>query len=298
MNNQLSNDDLRVFTRVAARSSFAEAAAELGVSVAYVSKRIKALEAALNTQLLHRTTRRVSVTEQGENVLRWAERILDDLDQLFQEVADTRHRPRGQLRISSSFGFGRQMLAPAVSALADRYPELSVRFEVFDRLIDVAGEGFDIDVRIGDEIAPHLIARKLADNHRILCASPDYLTQRGEPQTIAELSEHECLVIKERDHPYGVWRLQSAGGEKSVRVKGNLSSNHGEIAVQWASEGRGIVLRSHWDVSPLLASGQLRRILPDYYQTANIWAVYPQRLAHSAKVRAGVEHLVEWFGKA
>jgi LysR family transcriptional activator of dmlA len=295
MNKSPSNDDLRVFIQVAEKASFAAAAADLGVSVAYISKRIRALEETLNTRLLHRTTRRVSVTEQGEKVLHRAKQILDDIDQLFEEVAQTRQTPRGVLRISSSFGFGRQHVAPALAALTEQYPELAVRFEVFDRLIDVTGEGFDLDVRIGEEIASHLIARKLADNRRLVCAAPAYLEARGEPQTLTELAIHECLVIKERDHPFGLWRLESAGGEKQIRVQGRLSSNHGEIALQWALQGKGILLRSAWDVMPLIETGELRHILPDYWQTANIWAVYPQRLADSAKVRACVEHLQHWF---
>lgn len=297
MNKSPSNDDLRVFVQVAEKASFAAAAVDLGVSVAYISKRIRSLETVLNTRLLHRTTRHVSVTEQGEKVLRRAKQILDDIDQLYEEVAQTRQTPSGVLRISSSFGFGRQRVAPALAALTERYPELAVRFEVFDRLIDVTGEGFDLDVRIGEEIASHLIARKLADNQRILCAAPAYLDTRGEPQTLAELAAHECLVIKERDHPFGLWRLESASGEKQIRVQGRLSSNHGEIALQWVLQGKGILLRSAWEVAPLIEAGKLRHILPEYWQTANVWAVYPQRLADSAKVRACVEHLQYWFAR-
>ncbi len=295
MNKSPSNDDLRVFIQVAEKASFAAAAVDLGVSVAYISKRIRSLETVLNTRLLHRTTRRVSVTEQGEKVLRRAKQILDDIDQLYEEVAQTRQTPSGVLRISSSFGFGRQQVAPALVALTEQYPELAVRLEVFDRLIDVAGEGFDMDVRIGDDIADHLIARKLADNRRILCAAPGYLEGQQVPQTLAELAMHECLVIKERDHPFGLWRLESAGGEKQIRVQGRLSSNHGEIALQWALKGKGILLRSAWDVMPLIETGELCHLLPEYWQTANVWAVYPQRLADSAKVRACVEHLQQWF---
>lgn len=182
----------------------------------------------------------------------WALRILDDMDQLLQEVAVTRREPRGLLRVSCSFGFGRQVVAPMLSRLVERHPGLQVRLEVFDRLVDVAGEGFDLDVRVGDEIAPQLIARRLADNHRVLCAAPAYLARRGAPRTLAELPGHDCLVIKERDHPFGVWRLRSGAQEQAVKVRGPLSANHGEMAVQWAVDGHGIVLRSLWDVATLL----------------------------------------------
>lgn len=292
-----SSEDLRVFTVVARKASFVAAAQELGVSTAYVSKRIRMLEADLAVQLLHRTTRRVAVTEQGERVFHWAQRVLDDVDQLLQEVAITRRVPCGPLRISSSFGFGRKVLAPAMSQLAERYPGLQVRIELFDRLIDVATEGFDLDVRVGDEIAPHLIARRLADNRRVLCAAPTYLARKGTPRSLAELANHDCLVIKERDHPFGVWRMRAGANEEMVKVTGPLSANSGEMVVQWAVDGRGITLRSLWDVGPLLRSGQLVQLLPEWQQEANIWAVYSSRLNLSAKVRVCVEFLQEYFSR-
>lgn len=291
MNNLPSNEDLRVFTVVARLSSFIAAAEELQVSTGYVSKRIRVLEAALGTRLLHRTTRTVTVTQEGERIYHWAQRVLDDVEQLLQETAITRKVPTGTLRISSSFGFGRRVVAPLLSQMAVRYPKLQVRLEVFDRVVDVASEGGDLDVRVGDEIAPHLIARPLARNHRILCASPQYLAERGMPQSLADLNQHDCLIIKERDHPFGVWKLRNGDEERVLKVRGSLSTNHGEIAVQWAVDGRGIVLRSTWDVGPLIAQGQLQAVLPQWRQEANIWAVYPSRLTTSAKVRVCVEFL-------
>jgi len=290
-----SNDDLRVFSAVVLKSSFAAAAQDLGASPAYVSKRVRVLEEQLGTRLLHRTTRRVALTEDGERVYRWAQRILDDVDQLLQEIGGTRALPRGTLRVSSSFGFGRRQVAPALGALTARHPKLQLRLELFDRLVDVAAEGFDLDVRVGDEIAPHLIARRLADNHRVLCAAPGYVARRGMPRTLDDLRDHDCLAIKERDHPFGVWRLQCDGRERVVKVSGPLSSNNGEVVLRWALDGRGIVLRSMWQVASLLAEGKLVQVLPGCLQPANVWAVYPVRLERSAKLRVAVEFLVQWF---
>jgi LysR family transcriptional activator of dmlA len=290
-------DDLRVFCTVARKSSFSAAAEALSVSAAYVSKRVSVLETDLGTRLLHRSTRRVAITEAGERVYAWAEKILDDVDQLVEDVSTTRRIPRGTLRVSSSFGFGRHIVAPALARLSDKHPQLSVRLDLFDRLVDVAGEGFDLDIRIGDEIAAHLIAKRLASNHRVLCASPDYIERHGAPRQLADLASHACLAIKERDHPFGLWRLHVRGEPVSIKVTGPLSTNHGEVAVQWALAGRGIVLRSLWDVRPLLESGQLKQILPDVTQPANIWAVYPARLAASAKVRVCVDFLAEEFAQ-
>jgi LysR family transcriptional regulator, transcriptional activator for dmlA len=275
----------------ARKASFAGAAAELGMSPAYVSKRIGILEDTLGVKLFHRTTRRVVITEDGERIYARALAILENLDQLFDEVAAQRGSPRGQLRISSSFGFGRNVVAPAIARLAELHPALQVRFEVFDRLVDIVAEGFDLDVRVGDEIAPELIARKLMDNHRVLCAAPAYLARRGTPHRLQDLASHNCLAIKERDLPFGVWRLRGPAGEETVKVTGTLSTNHGEIALQWAIEGSGIVLRSLWDAQPHIDAGRLVQLLPDYRQDANVWAVYPQRLGGSAKVRVCVEYL-------
>ena len=295
MNSFPDPDDLRVFATVVRKAGFTAAAEELGASPAYVSKRIRVLEETLATKLLHRTTRRVVVTEEGERVFHWALRILDDMDHLMQEVTITRQQPRGLLRVSCSFGFGRNVVAPAMSMLVQKYPALQVRLEVFDWLIDVAGEGFDLDVRVGDDIAPHLIARRLADNHRVLCASPAYLQRRGTPRAITELPAHDCLVIKERDHSFGVWKLRAGADERTLKVTGPLSANHGEIVVQWALDGHGIALRSLWDVREHLRSGRLVQVLPEWGQEANVWAVYPTRLQVSAKVRVCVEFLMEYF---
>lgn len=292
------NEDLRVFAAVVRDASFSAAAQALGMSPAYISKRVRVLETQLGTRLLDRTTRRVVVTEEGQRVMQHAQRILADLEQLVEAVDAARRMPRGQLRISASFGFGRERVAPAVSGLVERYPQLQVQLEVFDRLVDVAAEGFDLDVRVGDEIAPHLVARKLAANHRVLCASPAYLARHGTPRKLDDLAQHACLAIKERDHPFGVWRLQSGNALHTAKVSGPLSTNHGEVAVRWALDGRGIVLRSLWDVAPLLQAGRLVQVLPDYRQDANVWAVMPQRQTSSAKVRACVDFLAAWLARS
>jgi LysR family transcriptional activator of dmlA len=297
VNNTPNLDDLKVFCAVARKLSFSAAAESLEVSAAYVSKRVNVLEADLGTRLFHRSTRRVAITEAGERVYMWAEKILDDMHQLVEDVSTTRRVPRGTLRISSSFGFGRHVVAPALARFNALHPQLGVRLDLFDRIVDVAGEGFDLDIRIGDDIASQLIARRLAENHRVLCASPAYLAQHGAPRQLADLSTHACLVIKERDHPFGVWRLTVRGETVSIKVRGPLSTNHGEVAVQWALAGRGIVLRSLWDARPLLESGALVQVLPEATQPANVWAVYPARVASSAKVRVCVDFLAEEFAR-
>ncbi|MDH4563768.1 LysR substrate-binding domain-containing protein [Pseudomonas sp. BN411] len=295
MNSLPNLEDLRVFVLVARRSSFAAAASEMGTSPAFVSKRIRLLEESLGVRLLHRTTRRVAVSEDGERVYRWAQTIFDAVERMTDEVSELHQEPRGQLRIVSSFGLGRRLVAPALSALSERYPALDIRLDLFDRLVDLIDEGFDLDIRIGDNIAPNLIAKPLAENSRILCAAPSYLARHGEPGNLAELAGHDCLVIKERDHPFGVWRLHGPAGEENVKVTGPLSANNGEIVHQWAVDGRGIALRSWWDVGESLENGRLVQVLPEYRQPANIWAVYAAPLATSAKIRVTVEFFRQYF---
>ncbi|HHN8267505.1 TPA: LysR substrate-binding domain-containing protein [Klebsiella quasipneumoniae] len=295
MNNLPLLNDLRVFMLVARRAGFAAAAEELGVSPAFVSKRVSLLEQTLNVVLLHRTTRRVTITEEGERIYEWAQRILQDVDEMMDELSDVRQVPQGTLRIISSFGFGRRVVAPALSALALQYPQLELRFDVQDRLVDLVNEGVDLDIRVGDDIAPNLIARQLAANHRVLCASPQFLACHPPPKQLSDLAALPCLVIKERDHPFGIWQLHSKEGQHAIKVTGPLSSNHGEIVHQWCLDGQGIALRSWWDVRENIASGHLVHVLPEFFQPANVWAVYVSRLATSAKIRTTVEFLRHYF---
>lgn len=284
-------EDLRVFLTVVRKGGFAAAAEELGLSPAYVSKRIHILETTLGSRLLHRTSRRVALTDDGERVQRWAVRILNDVQQLQDELSEAHTEPRGRLHLCSSFGFGRNHVAPAISLLAEQYPELEIRLDVFDRVVDIVHEGFDLEIHVGDDIAGQHIGRRLVTNNRVLCASPDYLRRRGVPESLQELQHHDCLVLKERDNAFGIWQLQGPEGEASVRVSGPLSSNSGEIVLQWALDGRGVLLRSMWDVKPLLDQGRLVQVLADYRQSADVWAVYPARLANSGKLRVCVEFL-------
>ena len=289
-------DDLRLFCLVVRNRSFVASAMELGVSPAYVSKRIAVLEDALKVRLLHRTTRRVSMTEDGETVYRWTQRIVEEVEQMAEAVTMAKTTPRGLLRISTSAGFGRKRIAPALSELVLRYPDLRIQLELLARPVDLIGEGFDLDIRIGGDSEPNLMVKKIADNARVLCAAPAYLERRGRPQRLSDLERHECIVIRERDQSFGVWRLRGPDRVETVRVAGGLSCNNGEIVHQWAVDGHGIVLRSLWDVAADLQAGRLVRVLPGYHQQADICAVYPLRLTESAKVRVCVEFLKSRLG--
>lgn len=297
MNNLPLLDDLRLFCVVVRKRSFAASALETGASKATVSKRIALLESTLQVRLLHRTTRTVKLTEDGDIVHQWALRILEDADQMAEAVSAAKISPRGLIRICTSSGFGRNRLAPAISALALRYPKLEFQLELLDRPVDLIGEGFDLDIRIGDVHESNLIARRVASNSRILCASPAYLKKRGKPETLSDLTQHQCIVIRERDQDFGRWKLKGPFGVETVKVSGPLSASNGEIVHQWAIDGHGIILRSIWDVGPSLKSGALEVVLPAYSQPADVWAVYPSRLSSSAKVRVCVRFLEDWLSK-
>lgn len=296
MNNLPPLDDLRLFCAVVRNRSFVATATEMGASPAFVSKRIALLEEVLHVRLLHRTTRRVSVTEDGEAVCGWAQRILEEVEQMTESVTTSKTTPRGLLRISASAGFGRKRIAPALSALALLYPLLRIQLELLTRPVDLIGEGFDLDIRIGGSSEPNLMVKRIAANSRVLCAAPAYLERRGIPTHVLALEQHDCIVVRERDQSFGVWRLQGPNGVETVRVSGPLSCNNGEIVHQWALDGHGIILRSTWDIHTDLQDGHLVRVLPEFQQQADISAVYPLRLTESAKVRVCIEFLQQRLG--
>lgn len=288
-------EDLRLFCKVVNKQSFAASALEMGVSKALVSKRIAVLENVLQARLLHRTTRKVSATENGHIVYQWAQRILEDAEQMTEAVSTAKFSPRGLLRLCTSSGFGRNHVSRAVSAMAQCYPELEFQLELLDRPVDLIREGFDLDIRVGGVHEEDLLAKLIGQNARVLCASPAYLEQCGMPTRLADLTRHKCIVIRERDQDFGRWKLSGPDKVETVRIGGPLSANNGEIAHRWAIDGHGIILRSIWDVGPSLRRGELIRVLPNYQQEANVWAVYPSRLSTSAKVRVCVQFLEEWL---
>jgi LysR family transcriptional activator of dmlA len=288
-------DDLRVFCLAARKASFAATAMELGTSPAFVSKRIAILEKALGVTLFHRAARRVTVTDDGERVYASAQQIFQGVEHMGETVAGGRLDPRGALRVTTSFRLGRKHVAPALSLLAQRYPALDVTLDVVDRRVDLISENIDLDVRVAEVQEPHLVAHRIAESTRVLCAAPSYLERRGLPASIAELSQHDCLVLRDRHQPFGVWRLTGPNGAEKVKVTGRLSSNNAEIVRGWAIDGHGILLPSRWDVHADLLAGRLVSILPAYWLPADIWAATTVRL--SAKVRVCVRFLQEQLAR-
>lgn len=295
MNNDPSLQDLRLFCIVARRASFVAAAREAAASQALISKRIALLEQSLGVKLLHRTTRKVSPTEEGLRVFEWAQRILGNVEDMREDIARDEQDLKGPIRISSSARLGREMLAPALSKLKLRYPGVDIWLELLDRRVDLVGEGFHLDIRAGEATEPSLYAHKIASSFRILCAAPSYVAQHGMPTTPAELVNHNCLLLRERNEPFGTWRLQGPRGVENTKVSGSLASNDIDILLQWAHDGHGILMSADWLFAPSLSHGHLVRLLPEWQQPANIIAVSSARSAHSAKVRICIEYLKHQF---
>lgn len=290
-------DDLQVFCVAARRASFGAAATELGMSAAFVSKRIAVLEKVLGVSLFHRAARRVTVSEDGERVYASAQQLIHGVDAMKETVAGGRLDPRGTLRVTTSFRLGRTHIGPALSLLARQHPRLDITLDAVDRRVDLLSEEVDLDVRIGEVDEPHLVAHPIADSTRVLCAAPSYLDRHGAPARIAELAQHECLVLRDRNQPFGVWRLHGPDELEKVKVRGRLASNNAEIVRGWGMDGHGILLQALWDVGADLDAGRLVRVLPSCAQPAEIRAVSTVRLSHSAKVRVCVRFLQEQLAR-
>jgi DNA-binding transcriptional LysR family regulator len=299
-NSAIQPAELGFFSTLATAGSLSAAARDLGVTTAAVSKRLGQMEMRIGMPLLTRTTRRMSLTPEGEVLLEHARRILGELDDLEQLLTSAKGRPSGLLRVNATLGFGRMHVAPVIAEYSRMYPDVDVQLQLSADPPPLSEDAFDVCVRFGEPPDARIVARKLAPNRRLLVASPRYLREHGTPQTPADLHRHNCIGIRQGSDAYGVWRLTPVKGAKarteSIHVRGRLTTNDGEIAVNWALQGHGIVLRAEWDVDRYLRSGRLVQVLPQFATPeANIYAVYQQRHQLSSRIRLFVEYLAEKF---
>jgi DNA-binding transcriptional LysR family regulator len=292
----IDTSDLGFFSLLARQSSLAAAAQALGVTPPAVSRRLAALEKRLGVRLLNRTTRRLSLTPEGERYLEDGEQILRDIEGLERSLSASRDTPRGLLRINATFGFGRRHLSPLIAEFSRVYPDVEIVLQLTDRPLDLTEHAMDIGIRFGAPPDSRTVARKIAANRRLLCAAPAYLAAHGQPAEPRDLLAHACIVIRENNTAFNNWQLTDGKQQQMIKVRGPLSTNHGEIAVDWALAGHGIVLRSEWDVAGYLRAGQLLRILEPWIgSSADIHAVYPQRHHLSATVRVFLDFLAQRF---
>ena len=294
--------DLGFFSVVASVGSLSAAARELGITTPAVSKHLAQMESRVGVSLINRTTRRMSLTPEGELYLEHARRILGDIDHMEALLGVSKATPKGLLRVNATLGFGRSHVAPLISKFARKYPQVEVQLQLSVNPPLLTEDSFDVCIRFGAPPDTRVIARRLAPNRRLLCAAPAYLAKRGIPKVPNDLTRHNCIGIRQGEEAYGVWRLTSGRGKsattEAIKTRGTLSTNDGEIAVNWALDGHGILMRAEWDIERYLKSGRLVQVLPQCHTPdADLYAVYPQRHQLAARVRTFVEFVAHVFSQ-
>ncbi len=285
--------ELDIFARVVTAGSMSAAGRELGLSPPVVSKRIKSLEERLGTRLLQRTTRQLALTESGKGFYERVVAILASVDEAEAWVSRRAATARGTLRVSAPTSFGRMHIAPHLVVFLKAYPEITIDLSLSDQFVDIVAEGYDLAIRIADLADSSLVAKRLAPNHRVLCATPGYLEAHGRPETLADLANHR-LLLHNADH----WRLEGKSGPAAVRVESAVRTNSSEVIREAVLAGMGIALRSTWDVGPEIDSGKLVIVLPEWHASSRVavHAVYPSRRHLAHKVRVFMDFLGERFG--
>jgi len=292
--------DLGFFTTLASTGSLSAAARELGVTTPAVSKRLAQMESRAGMSLVNRTTRRMNLTPEGELYLKHARRILGEIDNLAELLGTSKATPKGLLRVNATLGFGRSHVAPLISRFVRKHAQVEVQLQLSVNPPPLTEDAFDVCIRFGAPPDTRVIARRIAPNRRLLCASPAYLARHGEPKVPHDLTRHNCIGIRQGEEAYGLWRLSSGRGRnqrtEAIKTRGTLTTNDGEIAVNWALDGHGILMRAEWDIERFLRSGRLVQVLRQWQTPdADIYAVYPQRHQLSARVRAFVDFVAASF---
>ncbi|MFZ5512447.1 MAG: LysR family transcriptional regulator [Pseudomonadota bacterium] len=284
---------ISAFVNVAAKGSLSAAAQAEGVTPAIIGRRLDALEARLGVKLVVRTTRKLSLTFEGQAFLEDCQRILNDLANAEASVSLGGVKASGHLKISAPAGFGRKHVAPLVSKFLEVNPEVTVNLDLTDRLVDLVNEGVDCAVRVGELTDSSLVSMRLAENHRVVVASPGYLARHGAPQHLEDLARHNCLSLGQQRG----WTFRDDGRTVVIKVSGTLECNDGAVLHEWALEGKGLAWRSMWEVGADLAAGRLVAVLQNYAAPPNgIYAVFPQRRHLPLRVRLFMDFLKNSYG--
>jgi DNA-binding transcriptional LysR family regulator len=290
---------IEAFIAVVEHGSMAAAALTQDVTPVMIGRRINALEARLGVKLLHRSTRRIAVTEQGAVFMEQCKKALGELDRAELLVAEGRHKATGHLIVSAPAAFGRKHVAPHAPDFLRANPDVRCSFNLTDRVVDLVREGYDVGIRIGGAIDPNFVAIRLASNKRVVCGTPAYFAKHGVPRTLDDLEKHNCLAFNLQGGQQRGWYFQQNGKAVTVKVNGNLDCNDGELLHRWMGEGLGLGWRSTWEIQPELESGALMTVLDDYaLPDYDILAVYPQQRPVPAKIRFFIEHLKSVYGQA
>ncbi|MHA2764791.1 LysR family transcriptional regulator [Vibrio harveyi] len=288
-------EHLKLFVRLASTHNISMAGQELGLSPAVASAHINKLEEGLGVRLVHRTTRKVSLTEEGQAFLPHAEEVLATVEAARGAVGVGHKAPTGTLRVTASASFGRLHLVPALKGFMAKYPELTIDFRFSDSIIDMVEGGFDVAVRLAELKDSSLVARKFAPDRRIVVASPEYLAQHGTPQSPEELVNHECVTLAGLEN----WVFETPEGQYSMRASGSFRTDNGDAMRDACIDGLGVSINSIWSVYKQLQKGELVEILQDYplVMNASIWAVYPSSRLIAPKVRAFIDYFAEYYGQ-
>lgn len=284
--------EITSLVEVVDKGSFAAAAIAEGVTPVVLGRRIDALEKRLGARLLHRSTRRMTLTEDGAVFVDYCRRVLAELDHAERAVSVGKDAAVGHLVVSAPAGFGRQHVAVHGPGFVDRHPQIKLSFNLTDRVVDLVREGYDLAIRIGGEIDPNYVAVKLAANRRVVCGTPAYFKRHGKPKTLDDLQQHNCLAFNLQGGQQSGWLFRKNGKPINIRVSGTLDCNDGELLHRWASEGLGLAWRSTWEIARQLNRRELTTALDEYALPAyDIFAVYPQHRHVPARVRLFIGYL-------
>lgn len=282
---------ISTFVDVAAKGSLSAAARAEGIAPAMIGRRLDALEERLGVKLLQRTTRKIALTNEGIAFLEDCQRILTELENAEAAVSERSARASGHLLISAPAGFGRQHVAPLIPSFLAQHRDVAVTLNLNDRVVDLIGEGIDVAIRIAALSDSSLIGVKLADNKRVVVASPEYIKRHGTPTTLDELAKHNCLAISSAGSQRG-WTFRQHGKNVTLRVTGNMVCNDGAVLHDWALAGKGLAWRSMWEVGTEIESGKLVTVLDEFAAPGNdIYAVFAQRRHLPLRIRAFVDFL-------
>lgn len=291
-------ENMQVFVRVVELGSLSAAGRHLRLSPAVVSHRLQQLENHLGVRLLNRTTRQVQPTEQGSAYYEACQEVLAALAHAESVVAEVGGTPRGSLRVTAPLGFGRRVLAPLLPRFAARHPQLEVRLRLSDHLLDLLREAVDVAIRLATLADSSLIARKIADCPRLLCAAPEYLAAKGRPERPEDLLDHQCLLLRFPGSQQFRWTLRTPQGPETFTVTGRMDADDGDVLTEWALLGQGIVLKPWFEVADHLRRGRLVELLPDFPpEPVSLAVVYPHRRLLPAKVKAFADFMVDEIGQ-
>jgi DNA-binding transcriptional LysR family regulator len=291
--------EMRAFVRSVELGGFSAAARDLDLTPSALSKLVTRMEDRLGVRLMNRTTRKLALTAEGEAYFASARRILVDIEEAETEVTQFSQSPKGLLRVNVGVAFGMHQLAPALPRFLERYPEIELDITVTDRLVDLVEEGADVAIRTGALRDSSLIARKICDVHRVICASPMYLKKHGSPRTPKDLRQHNCISISGAPQ-LRRWAFDTSNGIETIDVSGNVNANNAETLLQLAATGVGIIRLADVIVSDGIRAGWLVPILSDvsHDEPLPLSAVYPPGKHKSPRVAAFVNFLIERFGSA